>query len=248
MSKDILGSLLRVLVTVPENRLGLIHDISRKLSGNDGDSWEAQLKSFLRKEPCWVVAPFQPTTLSVKIAQDQLLEWTALYKKLGITLNPEEVKIPARREGFNRLILVPKGMTAQRAFDLCTTRFAARKYTIQSLDKTVSTNDRDATNGTYTLWIRDRVEADEELKSKSADDLTEANIKGITLTERLLYELKYHQETGKHLDLKNHTMCSGSRSPIGYVPHVYWCDDWLFVFWYCAHSRDSHLRSRAVSL
>jgi len=53
MSKDILGSLVRVLITVPEDRLGLVQDVALKLSSDDGDQWVSPLKQFLRKEPCW---------------------------------------------------------------------------------------------------------------------------------------------------------------------------------------------------
>ncbi len=56
MSKqnDILGSLLRVLVTVPKDRLGLVSDFSRKLAGSDGSHWEKNGIAFLRKEACWM--------------------------------------------------------------------------------------------------------------------------------------------------------------------------------------------------
>lgn len=50
MSTDILGSLLRVLVTVPENRLGLIKDLAHKFTGRDGDQWEQETKVLLRKK------------------------------------------------------------------------------------------------------------------------------------------------------------------------------------------------------
>jgi hypothetical protein len=53
MSQDMLGSLVRVLVTVPEDRLGLVRDFAHKLAGSDGDTWVKQGKSFLRKELCW---------------------------------------------------------------------------------------------------------------------------------------------------------------------------------------------------
>ncbi|MEK7607325.1 MAG: hypothetical protein AAB484_00130 [Patescibacteria group bacterium] len=55
MSQDILGSLMRVLVTVPKNRLGLVLDIAHKfsLSDTEGEMWELNGKKFLRKEPCW---------------------------------------------------------------------------------------------------------------------------------------------------------------------------------------------------
>jgi hypothetical protein len=41
--------------------------------------------------------------------------------------------------------------------------------------------------------------------------LAARNIRGHYLLERLLYELKYFAETGKHLDIDNLTLCSGSR-------------------------------------
>lgn len=49
MSKDILGSLVRAIVTVPEDRLGIIKDLCHKLSGNEGLRWEKEVKKLLRK-------------------------------------------------------------------------------------------------------------------------------------------------------------------------------------------------------
>ncbi|MDO8579513.1 MAG: hypothetical protein Q7R72_01415 [bacterium] len=51
MSRDILGSLVRALVIVPENRLGLVRDFVNKMTGSDGETWEIQGKLFLRKQP-----------------------------------------------------------------------------------------------------------------------------------------------------------------------------------------------------
>ena len=185
--------------------------------------------------------------VSVKTIEDQVREWQSFYQELGITLDPSGLMIPERKPGFDRLIVVAKGMTNNRAYDECKKRFSCWKYT-NDLDKAVPTNDRDAKDGTYALWIRDRVEADEELKNQSADDLTEANIKGITLLERLLYELKYFTETGKHLDKKTVTLCSGSRRAGGGVPRADWYRGGLEIRWRYASSRLADLRSRAVSL
>lgn len=44
---------------------------------------------------------------------------------------------------------------------------------------------------------------------------------GITLRERLLLEISYFESTGKHLDVKGATFCSGSRNSVGSVPRVY---------------------------
>ncbi|KKT39348.1 MAG: hypothetical protein UW28_C0036G0014, partial [Parcubacteria group bacterium GW2011_GWA2_44_13] len=41
-----------------------------------------------------------------------------------------------------------------------------------------------------------------------------------------LYEAKYFKETGKHLDISNWTLCSGSRYSDGGVPVVGWYGDY----------------------
>lgn len=57
MSHDILGSLVRVLTTVPISRLGLLLDTARKMTLGDiqGAKWEHSLLCFLRKKPCWTL-------------------------------------------------------------------------------------------------------------------------------------------------------------------------------------------------
>ena len=88
-------------------------------------------------------------------------------------------------------------------------------------------------------------EADEELANMSANDLKEKKIAGLTLRERLIYELAYFKETGNHLDVVNITLCSGSRDPDGGVPCVYWYYGRLCVDWYYPTSARGSLRSRA---
>ncbi len=70
MSKnDILGSLVRVLVTVPEDRLGIVKDFSLKLAGAEGGEWEEQGKLFLRKE-----LPETPPAEEEKLEPEVLLD------------------------------------------------------------------------------------------------------------------------------------------------------------------------------
>jgi hypothetical protein len=91
-------------------------------------------------------------------------------------------------------------------------------------------------------------EADEDLKNKSANDLEKEGIKGITLRERIIFELEFFKETGEHLDVKNVTLCSGSRDSAGSVPRAYWHVVEFGVGRYGADDRDDILRSRqAVS-
>lgn len=119
----------------------------------------------------------------------------------------------------------------------------------EDLDKGVPTNDRDpGRDGNYQVKFLKTIEADPELKSKSADMLKKEGIKGITLLERLLLELGYFLATGNHLDVENVTLCSGSRySGVG-VPSVSWGTDGrrLDVCWYGPPSSDPSLRARAV--
>jgi hypothetical protein len=74
MSKDILGSLVRVLVTVPEDRLGLVIDITNKLAGQDGDEWEKEGKRFLRRQPCWRSEIHDPTLITPKSKPELLID------------------------------------------------------------------------------------------------------------------------------------------------------------------------------
>ena len=95
------------------------------------------------------------------------------------------------------------------------------------------------------------MEADESNKNLSANQLAKRNHKGITLLERLLLEMGYFLATGKHLDEKNVTLCTGSRDSVGGVPYVYWNSDdrKVYVRWYHPGDSDGGLRSRsAVSL
>ena len=178
-------------------------------------------------------------------AHEQLREWVELYGKHGIVLDISSIMIPAHQPGFDRLIVVAKGLTPNQVYGILVKQFDCWRYT-DNLDKAIAKNDRSPAKGGYTIWVRDRVEADEELKNLSADQLKEQKILGITLLERLLYELKYWDETGEHLDVQNWTLCSGSRYAGVGVPSVYCFDSSLRVLWYYSRSHVDNLRSRAV--
>lgn len=176
-----------------------------------------------------------------------IAEWQNLYRDVGIETDFSNLRIPERPQSFDRLIIVAQGMMPQRPYDKCAELFPCWKWTDENLDKIV-TSDRSAKNGAYAIWVRDRVEADEELKNLSANDLKNQGISGITLEERLTYELKFFKETGRHLDLNNITLCTGSRYSDGYVPHVHWYDGKLHVHWDYPDHAYGPLRSRqAVS-
>ncbi len=197
----------------------------------------------------------EATTLTFKekptrpgqIVRAMLRDWEKFYKEVfGLEKNFSGLRIPSKQPGFDRLLVVAQGMTPNRIYNRMKELMPVWKYwgNLNSITSGPLANH----NHDYAIWVRDRVEADEELKNKSADDLKAEGIPGITLEERLLFELKYFKETNKHLDIDKWTLCSGSRRPNGRVPCVRWLpyDGRVDVGWYYADGRRSDLRARAV--
>jgi hypothetical protein len=81
--------------------------------------------------------------------------------------------------------------------------------------------------------FQDSVEPDKEtlgMSSKEAEEKGFTN--GITLRERIIMELEYFKKTGKNLDIKGLTFCSGSRCSDGDVPNAFLNNDGKFEV-YC---------------
>ena len=199
-------------------------------------------------DPEWVAGELQRIIDASGKVLTEITDWQQFYHDLfGLEIDLLGLSVPAKKKGFDRLVIVAQGMTLQRLYDNCVKLCPCWKWTDDDLDKIVQ-SERTAKDGTYAVWFRDVVEADEELKNLSANDLKEKGIPGITLEERLLMELKYFKETGNHLDIKSWTLCSGSRCSSGGVPGVDWRSGGLGVDWYHPDNADDRLRSRrAVS-
>ena len=223
MKKNIVGSM--------SEWSGMLKDLFRQIG--DGSIRLAQVQAFLEHEN-----PFGDEVL--------LSDWAKFYQEVfDLKVDLSFVQLPEKKKGFNRLIIVAPGMTPQKLYDKRKELFPCWKWTDRNLDEIVS-SDRSAKDGAYAIWLRDRIEADEELKNLSANDLKRMNIPGVTLEERLLYELKFFKETGKHLDIQNITLGTGSRSDDGSVPRANWCVDRLEVLWFHSGDCDGHLRSRVA--
>ncbi len=174
-----------------------------------------------------------------------LSKWHAFYRKFfGIELELSGIKIPECKPGFNRVLVIAKGLTLNQVYDVLAEQFPCWRC-VDDLDKGVPKNDR-TTNQTYAIRVRDRVEADEELKNLSADQLKEKGVVGITLLERMIFELKYWDETAKHLDINNWTLCAGSRGSVGRVPRAGWHGGGFRVGWCRSGGCGGFVRSRSV--
>lgn len=152
--------------------------------------------------------------------------------------------------GTEWTIPVIKGITCKKII-LCLKKLGVniKKY-IRNPDIEVDRNERDSNEtGSYPINIRRAIEADEENRNLSSDDLKKRGIKGITLLERLLLELGYFSSTGQHLDTESVTLCAGSLHKSGDIPRVCFRSGALRIFICWCGSRDQcdHLRPRSVT-
>jgi hypothetical protein len=228
MKKEMVGD-------VPGNVLGMLADLCHKIQ--HGIIAAQELARFLKREN-----PFENSLLYRTL----VINWEEFYQKIfNISIDLSQVRIPEDKDGFNWLVILIQGMTAERLFDKCKEMFRAWKWTDKNLEEIIK-SDRNQVNGPYAVWFRDCVEADEGLKSFSVNNLKQKNIQGITLEERLLLELFYFWKTKKHLDINNVTLCSGSRYNDGGVPSADWDWDRFDVFWCGPDDASDDLRAREV--
>jgi hypothetical protein len=238
MSKDMLGATVRALVSVPEDRLGMVLDFANKAATGDHE-WLNHAKKFLRGE-------LADVRVYSSGQNDPIAQWTTLYAELfGLEVDLSRVSIPPKQEGFDRLILVPRELTLNQTFDVCTKLFKTWKC-VEGLDEALSIRDRDPKSGSYAIWVKDSVESDKAFANASADNVEARGLKGETLLEHLLFTIKYFRETRKHLDMANWTLCTGSRSAGGRVPRVFWNGGLLSVRWSDCSDREPRTRVRQV--
>jgi hypothetical protein len=176
--------------------------------------------------------------------------WLDFYRDLfEIKADFSNLRIPAHQENFDRLIIVAQGMRPDILYHKCRELFLGWKSTNKELDEVIQ-SERSSQAGPYAVWFRDSIEADEDLKNLSVEDLKIKSIPGITLEERLLYELKYYTETNGHLDPETFTLCSGSRYNDGFIPTVRYrvtCVG-LGIHWHEKQNRFAGMRARRAVL
>lgn len=177
------------------------------------------------------------TQLSVLIEIRDLLK----LQKVDLTAFQEGTAIFKQPSDY-RTVHISKGLTIKTALAECQKFFPVWRYTGKNLDEIV-TSDR-TSEASYSIKFKNVQEADDDMQNKSASELK--GVKTITLLERLVMELDYFKETGKHLDIENWTLCAGSRNSDGDVPYVYWDGDKLYVDWAYVGDRSAGLRARVA--
>lgn len=171
-------------------------------------------------------------------------DWQDFYREVfKMEADFSKLEIPKKQEGFDKLLVMAEGLDTQGILAKCKEFF----QTIGINPSQVVDRERNIKSA-YAVWVRDRIEADEENENLSTNKIKEIGMSTQTLRERLLQELEYFKKTGQHLDVKNWTLCAGSHGVVGSVPGVDWRsdDDGLGVTWFVPGYSDSHLRARQV--
>lgn len=153
------------------------------------------------------------------------IDWPLTYLKLGMEAEAEAAKkiVLPPRDTLIWWVPMVQGTTSNRIVSGMRNLGVGFYLYEDDLDVAVPTHDRDPNrDGSYVIGFRRTIEADEENKNLSANQLKERNHKGITLPERLLLGAGFFVATGQYLDVKNETLCAGSRFSDGRVPHVHW--------------------------
>jgi hypothetical protein len=160
--------------------------------------------------------------------------WRKFYQKyFGLNLNFSITRIPlCPQDGSSyKLLIIAQGLMLNHVYKAMSKAFKCWKYA-DDLEASVTKNARDTKNA-YAIWVLDSVEPDENYLGRSTNEVDPDMTIGVTLLERMIHEIAYFDETGKHLDIKGVTFCSGSRNSDGRVPGVGWDseDRKVFVYW-----------------
>ncbi len=222
-----------------------IAQIQELMKNKDHPFWKAfdEATKILVPQPLAVVQSDEPDN-----TESQIDFWVYFYEKyFNIKLNRTDLKIPDRREGFNWLVIVARGVRLNDVWTVCKGHFQCWNYAnnTDDLESLMQESERGVIQVTSVFWFRDRCEADKEMQDLSANDQTKPSI---SLIARCLLELKYFNETGKKLDLYHYTLCAGSRYANGTVPVVNSHQKFgsFNVGWIKPYSSDLSLRSRVA--
>jgi len=150
---------------------------------------------------------------------------------------------------FSRFICVPKNLSTEQVLSEGKKQFPVWKYTEKPLDNVLNLDfGRDAKKESYIVRVKKNWEADENLKSISANQIEKRKIDTITLKEYILLHRFVYWKHKKHLDIENWTLCSGSRFLDGDIPYARWYPGHgkFRVDWDLPDGADADLRAREV--
>ncbi len=174
-----------------------------------------------------------------------LRDWSKFYKKFfGITADFSTIRIPAKVQGLDRLIVIAQGVSINQVYETGKKNFTSWKWCNGDIESKMRPEERGSVKAAYAIWVRDSQEADEDLQNLSAE-MVERPQDTENLLERLVHGFKYWSETKQHLDVRTVTLCASSRYADGFVPKVNRNNDGdVNINRYDPSNRNPNLRAR----
>jgi hypothetical protein len=220
MSNDTkLRTHITAILTVSARRLHALTEMAKNLAGPDGEAWHVALKAQLKAGTTTTVPAQLPTKVDVVGSQQAFMQ--RIYDQYFPEMN---VIVPVLVDIFGKVgIYVAKGLTCDMVYVAMERHFKkVWKWCSRSIDAQLdmTREARKASDGSYLVQVANGVEPDSQYLGKSTNQVDPNGTIGITLLERMLLELMYHEQTRQHLDVRGATFCSGSRYLVGRVPGV----------------------------
>jgi hypothetical protein len=146
------------------------------------------------------------------------------WHSLGVEVDEADVreKIEAlpEVEGYDRFVYVPKGIKISEVWEKMSERYPNYSY-IEGIDEI--TSPRDNQESAYAIATKFQEKPDEDSlgdKAKSPEEWEKTDDTFMSPMEYMIAEMRYHAETGQHLDGSTATWCPGSRTAGGNVPFL----------------------------
>lgn len=133
------------------------------------------------------------------------------------------VELPAKKEGFDVLMFVPKGLTAKQVLDKIkerVLRIEERDYPV-FVCTTLRSEPKDATSLSKVISDRSPDEA-YVIRLRNTPEQEESGLPDITLREQLIWELWRLERARKLPRNTDVVLCLGSHFETGFIPGVNW--------------------------
>lgn len=162
-------------------------------------------------------------------------DWPAFWNKWHVRIKLQDLVVPPFQPGFGFTIVVPKGITNQKALEIMLKTIGrdpvpdVRVYREQGINVEKFTSAREPAE-TYVVRARDLIFPDPELTELSPLDVERERIQCITFREWCILAAHYYDEARARrrsglLDDHFNTMCLGSRLGTELVPYIH--EGWL---------------------
>lgn len=141
-------------------------------------------------------------------------EWEEFYRAvLQIEVDLTSLPVPRPRSDSSVLLVAVPNVSLSQLLAACRGRFPVRDWedVIQLVAK-IGAHDRVAIDRPYAVWLR---RGGVDYPDVPAARLLARGVRGITLPERVLLELRHYVAYRSHLDERSATLCTGTRIGAG---------------------------------